>query len=52
MASEEISYKAMDALGGGRGEHCGELIAKCFRNRQNTAYNVHGLTVVARKLED
>ena len=51
MASEEISYKAMDALGVGAG-NTAELIAKCFRNRQNTAYNVHRLTVVARKLED
>ncbi|KAI4195383.1 MAG: hypothetical protein LQ346_003459 [Caloplaca aetnensis] len=49
MACEEVSYGAMDHLGGGRGEKARELIAKCFRNRSHTAYNVDRLTVIGRK---
>ncbi len=49
MASEEVSYGAIDSLGGGRGDKARELIAKCFRNRSNTTYNVDRLTVVGRK---
>lgn len=49
MASEEVSYGAMDPLGGGVGDKARELIAKCFRNRSNTTYNVDRLTVIGRK---
>lgn len=49
MACEEVSYEAMDPLGGGRGDRTRELIAKCFRNRSTTAYNVDRLTIVGRK---
>lgn len=49
MACEEVSYGAMDSLGDGRGDKARQLIAKCFRNRSNTAYNVDRLTVLGRK---
>ncbi|KAL8651749.1 MAG: hypothetical protein Q9210_003080 [Variospora velana] len=49
MAYEEVSYGPMEPLGGGRGEKARELIAKCFRNRWNTAYNVDRLTVIGSK---
>lgn len=50
MASEEVSYSAMDSLGGERGDKARDLIAKCFRNRSNTTYNVDRLTVIGRRL--
>jgi hypothetical protein len=48
MASEEMSYKALDPLGGGLGEKCRELISAVFQKRQKMAYNVGRLTVVAQ----
>ena len=49
MACEEVSYQAMDPLGGGRGDRTRELVAKCFGNRSTTAFNVDRLTVIGRK---
>lgn len=49
MASEEVSYGAIDSLGGARGDKARELIAKCFRDRSHTTYNVDRLTVIGRK---
>ncbi len=49
VACEEISYNAMDPLGGGRGDRTRDLVGRCFRDRQNAAFNVHRLTVIGRK---
>ena len=49
MASEEVSYSVMDPMGGREGERARDLIAKCFRNRSNTAFNIDRLTVIGRK---
>lgn len=49
MASEEVSYKAMDPMGNGTGHRCRELISKCFRDRQKLAYNINRLTVIAQR---
>ncbi|KAI1475583.1 S-adenosyl-L-methionine-dependent methyltransferase [Daldinia eschscholtzii] len=49
MASEEISYKALDRLRNGSGDRCRELIFKVFQNRQKLAYNIGRLTVVGQR---
>lgn len=49
MASEEVSYKALDPMGNGSGDQCRALISAVFQNRQNLAYNVGRLTVVGQK---
>ncbi|KAK3374773.1 S-adenosyl-L-methionine-dependent methyltransferase [Podospora didyma] len=49
MASEEVSYKALDPMGNGAGDRCRGLIAAAFRDRQKLAYNVGRLTVVAQR---
>ncbi|KAK0672538.1 S-adenosyl-L-methionine-dependent methyltransferase [Cercophora samala] len=49
MASEEISYKALDRIGGDLGNHCRELITQVFRDRQKLAYNVGRLTVIGQR---
>lgn len=49
MASEEVSYKALDPMGNGLGERCRDLISKVFEHRQQLAYNVGRLTVVGQR---
>jgi hypothetical protein len=49
MASEEVSYKALDGLGNGSGDKCRMLISQAFRDRQKLAYNVGRLTVIAQR---
>ncbi|KAL8950534.1 MAG: hypothetical protein Q9222_003444, partial [Ikaeria aurantiellina] len=51
MASEEVSFGAIDPLGDGRGAKARELTANCFHHRSNTAYNIDRLTVIGRKPE-
>ncbi|KAF2681997.1 S-adenosyl-L-methionine-dependent methyltransferase [Lentithecium fluviatile CBS 122367] len=49
MASEEVSYKALDTLGNGLGDKCRALISRVFEERQKVAYNVGRLTVIAQR---
>ncbi|OTA99274.1 hypothetical protein M426DRAFT_16569 [Hypoxylon sp. CI-4A] len=49
MASEEVSYKALDPMRNGSGDQCRALISKVFRERQKLAYNIGRLTVVAQR---
>lgn len=49
MASEEISYKALDPIRNGSGERCRALVSSVFRHRQKLAYNVGRLTVVGQR---
>jgi len=49
MACEEISYNALDPLGGGQGEVARDLIKRVSKDRQNTAFNLDRLTVVGQK---
>lgn len=49
MASDEVSYKVLDRIGNGSGDRCRQLIAEVFKNRQQLAYNVGRMTVVAQR---
>lgn len=49
IASEEVSYKALDTLDNGSGEKCRSLISNVFRDKQKLAYNVGRMTVVGRR---
>ncbi|KAK4651758.1 hypothetical protein QC762_0095990 [Podospora pseudocomata] len=49
MASEEVSYKALDHIAGDLGSCCRELITRVFRDRQKLAYNVGRLTVIGQR---
>ena len=51
VASEEISYNVLDALGDGRGDVARSLIAEVSRNRDTTAFSLDRVTTVARKPE-
>ncbi|CAF9936828.1 hypothetical protein IMSHALPRED_010916 [Imshaugia aleurites] len=50
-ACEEISYKALDPLGGGKGERARSLVKKCLENRQKSHLQLNRLTVLGRKPE-
>ncbi|KAI1076814.1 S-adenosyl-L-methionine-dependent methyltransferase [Whalleya microplaca] len=49
MASEEVSYKALDPMRNGSGDHCRALISRVFRDRQKLAYSVGRLTVIGQR---
>ncbi|KAI0014478.1 S-adenosyl-L-methionine-dependent methyltransferase [Xylariaceae sp. FL0662B] len=49
MASEEVSYKALDPMGNGLGDRCRTLISRVFRDRQKLAYSVGRLTVIGQR---
>lgn len=49
MASEEVSYNAMDAISG---EKTRDLIRKCFASRDEKAFNVGRLTAIGRRPMD
>lgn len=49
MASEEVSYQALDPIDNGSGERCRNLISDVFQHRQQLAYNVGRLTVVGQR---
>ncbi|KAI1386117.1 S-adenosyl-L-methionine-dependent methyltransferase [Hypoxylon trugodes] len=49
MASEEVSYKALDPMRNGSGDTCRGVISKVFRDRQKLAYNVGRLTVIGQR---
>lgn len=51
VACEEMCYSTLDRIGGGRGDHCRDLIQKVFHARSNTAFNLDRLTVIGRKPE-
>lgn len=40
MASEEVSYKALDPVSKDLGDSCRDLISKAFQHRQRVAYSV------------
>ena len=50
-ACEDISYKALDPLGGGKGEYARSLVKKCLTNRQKSLLQLNRLTVLGRKPE-
>ncbi|KAI2615889.1 S-adenosyl-L-methionine-dependent methyltransferase [Hypoxylon sp. NC1633] len=49
MASEEISYKALDRVRKSLGDECRALILKVFQNRQKLAYTVGRRTVIGQR---
>ncbi|OAK99154.1 hypothetical protein IQ06DRAFT_294576 [Phaeosphaeriaceae sp. SRC1lsM3a] len=49
MASEEISFKALDKISKETGDKCRALISQTFKERQRLAYNVGRLTVVGQR---
>lgn len=52
MASEEVSFKALDPMNNGSGDRCRELISEVFKHRQSLAYNVGRLTVIGQRQPD
>ncbi|KAI8633184.1 S-adenosyl-L-methionine-dependent methyltransferase [Xylariaceae sp. FL1651] len=49
MSAEEISYKVLDRMQNGSGDHCRALIARVHGDRQKAAYNAGRLTVVGQR---